>query len=58
MNKNQFDLLRDTNHVAVLSADIIVMVLCLLGWLKFKQTILIVGFGIYLFSTIVWHIYH
>ena len=58
MIKNLFDLLRDTNHAAVLNADIIVMILCLIGWLKFKQPILIVGFGIYLFITIVWHIYH
>ena len=41
MITNLFDLLRDTNHVAVLSADIIVMVLCLLGWLKFREPILI-----------------
>ena len=58
MIKNLFDLLRETNHVAVLSLDVTVMILCLIGWLKFREPTLIVGFGIYLFSTIVWHIYH
>ena len=52
------ELLSNLNQVGVLSLDITVMILCLIGWLKFKQPILIVGFGIYLFSTIVWHIYH
>ena len=52
------DLLSNLNQVGVLSLDITVMILCLIGWLKFREPILIVGFGVYLFSTIVWHIYH
>jgi len=52
------DFLTNLNHPAVFSLDIVISILCLIGWLKFKQPILIVGFGIYLFSTIVWHIYH
>jgi hypothetical protein len=52
------DLLSNLNQVGVLSLDITVLILCLIGWLKFREPILIAGFGIYLFSTIVWHIYH
>jgi len=52
------DLLSNLNQTGVLSLDITVMILCLIGWLKFREPILIVGFGIYLFSTVVWHIYH
>ena len=52
------ELLSNLNQVGVLSLDITVMILCLIGWLKFREPTLIVGFGIYLFSTIVWHIYH
>ena len=52
------DLLSNLNQTGVLSLDITVMILCLIGWLKFREPILIVGFGIYLFSTVVWHVYH
>ena len=52
------DTISNLNHIGVLSLDITVMILCLIGWLKFREPILIVGFVIYLFSTITWHIYH
>ena len=50
--------LNSMNQVGVFSLDITVLILCLTAWLKFREPMLIVGFGIYLFSTIVWHIYH
>ena len=52
------DFISNINQVGVLSLDITVLILCLIGWLKFREPILIVGFGIYLVSTIVWHTYH
>ena len=52
------DFLTNLNHPAVFSLDIGITILCLIGWLKFREPTLIVGFFIYLFCTIVWHIYH
>ena len=52
------DFLTNLNNPAVFSLDIGITILCLIAWLKFREPILIVGFGIYLVSTIVWHTYH